>query len=78
MSLTSEIRRMSVEPAKHKLDQNMSLDRKIIWYKTRIVGETIYENKLVKKLTMEMCYGATRTNRNSIYILINIHLEGRN
>jgi len=78
MSMTSEIRRMSVEPAKHKLDQNMSLDRKIIWYKTRIVGETIYENKLVKNLTMEMCYGATRIIRNSIYILINIRLEGRN
>jgi len=56
----------------------MSLNRKIIRYKTRTISEPIYENELVKNMTMEICYEATNTNPNSIYILINACIEGCN
>jgi len=54
----------------------MSLDRKVIEYKTKTISEPIYEDELLKNLTMEICYEATNTNSNSIYIPIKICLEG--
>jgi len=69
---------MSFEFARLSVDQSMSLDRKIIGYKTRIVSEPIYEDELVKNMTMEICYEATNTNPNSIYIPIKVCLEGYN
>jgi len=56
----------------------MSVDRKNIGYKTRIVSELIYEDELVQNITMEICYKATNTNPSSIYISRNICLEGYN
>ena len=56
----------------------MSLDRKVIGYKTRTISEPISEDELLKNLTMEICYEATKTNPNSIYIWIKICLEGYN
>ena len=56
----------------------MSLERKVIGYKTRTVSELIYDDELVKNMTMEICYEATNTNPNSIYIPINVCLEGYN
>ena len=77
-SMTSEISRMSFESARHNIDGSMSLHRKVIGYKIRTISGPIYENKLVKNLTMDICYEATNTNRNGIYILIKICLEGYN
>ena len=56
----------------------MSLDRKVIGYKIRTVSELIYEDELVKNMTIEICYKATNTNSNSIYIPIKVYLEGYN
>jgi len=78
ISMTSEMSRMSFEPARHSVGRSMSLDRKIIGYKTSTVSEPIYEDELVKNMTMEICYEVTNTNPNSIYIPINICLEGYN
>jgi len=50
----------------------MSLNRKVICYTTRMVSEPIYENELVKNITIEICYEVTNTNPNSIYIPINV------
>jgi len=75
MSMASEINRMSFEPARHSVDQSMSLYRK---FKTRTVSGSIYEDELVKNLTMEIYYEAINTNPNSIYIPIKICLEGYN
>jgi len=57
---------MSFEPIRHSIDRSMSLNRKVIGYKIRTIDELIYENELVKNLTMEICYEATHTNPNSI------------
>ena len=78
MSMASEMSRMSFEPARHSVDCSMSLDRKVIGYKTRTISEPIYEDELLKNLTMEIWYEATKTNPNSIYIPIKICLEGYN
>lgn len=72
--MTSEISRMSFKPASHSVDRSMNLDRKVIGYKTKTVSESIYEDELVKNMTMEICYEVTNTNSNSIYILINVCL----
>ena len=56
----------------------MSLDRKVIGYKTRTIREPINKDELVKNLTMEICYEATNTNPNSIYVPIKVCLEGYN
>jgi len=56
----------------------MSLDRKDIGYKNRTVSEPIYEDELVKNMTVEICYEVTYTNPNGIYISINVCLEGYN
>ena len=72
MSIASEMGRMSFESARHSIDRSMSLDRKVVGYKTRTITEPIYEDKLLKNLTMEICYEATNTNPNSIYIPIKI------
>jgi len=66
---------MSFEPPRHNINQSMSFDRKVIGYKTRTVGEPIYEDELVKILTMEICYEVTNTNPNRISISINVCLE---
>ena len=47
--MTSEMSRMSFEPARNTVDCTMSLDRKIIGYITTIVSEPIYKDELVKK-----------------------------
>ena len=64
ISLTSEMSRINFETTRPSLDQLTSLDRKVIGYKTRTVSEPIYEDKLVKHMTMEICHEA------SIQILI--------
>jgi len=78
VSMASEMSRMSFEPARHSVDRSMSLDKKVIGYKTITISEPIYEDELLKTLTMEICYEATNTNHNSIYIPIIICLEGYN
>ena len=78
ISLTSEMSRVSFKPARHSIDRSMSLDRKVVGYKIRTVSEPIYEDELVKNITMEICYEATNTNPNRIYILIKVCLEGYN
>ena len=69
---------MGFEAARPSVDQIMSLDRKVIGDKTRTVSESIYENELVKNMTMEKWYEVTNTNPNSIYIPIKVCLEGYN
>jgi len=76
ISVDSEMSRMSFEPARLNIDRSMSLDRKVIGYKTRTISEPIYEDELLKNLTIEICYEVTSTNPNSIYISIKICLEG--
>ena len=76
--MTTEISRMSFESIRYSVDRSMSLDRKVIRYKIRTVSEPIYEDKLVKNMTIEICYEATNTYPNSIYIVINVGLEGYN
>jgi len=49
MSMASEISRMSFEPTRHSVDRSMSLDRKVIGYKSRTISEPIYEDELLKK-----------------------------
>ena len=66
ISMTSEINRMSFEPVRHSVDWSMSLDRKVIEYKPRTTAESIYEDELVKNMTVEICYEATNTNSNGI------------
>ena len=53
----------------------MSSERKIIGYKTRTIIEAIYEDKLVKYITMEIRYEINTTNPNATYIPINICLK---
>jgi len=78
MSIASEMDRMSFKSVRHSVDRSMSLDRKVIGYKTGTVSEPIYEDELLKNLTMAICYEATNTNPNSINIPIKICLEGYN
>ena len=56
MSMASEMSRMSFESARHSVDRSMSLDRKVIGYKTRTISEPIYEDELLKNLPMEIYY----------------------
>ena len=76
MSIASEMSRMSFEAARSSLDRLTGLEKKVIRYKSRTVSESIYEDELVKNMTIEICYEATNTNPNSIYIPINACLEG--
>ena len=78
MSMASEISRMSFEPTRHSVDRSMSLDRKVIGYKTRTISELNYEDELVKHQSMKICYEAANTNPSSIYISTKICLEGSN
>ena len=78
ISMTSEMSRMSFEVAKPNLDRLTSLEIKVIGYKTRTVSEPIYEDELVKNMIMKISYEATNTSSNSIYIPINICLDGYN
>ena len=57
---------------------NYELDRKVIENKIRTISEPIYEDKLVQNMNMEICYEATNTNPNSIYIPIKVCLENYN
>ena len=56
----------------------MSLDRKVIRLKIRTISEPIYEDELLKKSNMEVCYETTNTNPNSTYIPIKKCLKGYN
>ena len=47
--------RMSFEAVRSSLDRLISLDRNVIGYKTRTVSEPIYEDELVKNMTMKIC-----------------------
>jgi len=76
--MTSKMSRMSVEPARNSADQSMSVDRKVIRYKIRTVSEPIYDDELVKNMTIKICYEATNTNPNSTYVPIKVCLEGHN
>jgi len=70
--------RISFEPTRHSVNRSMSMDRKVTGYKTRTIGKPIYEDEVLKNLTMEICYEATNINSNSIYIPIKICLDGYN
>jgi len=48
LSMTYKINRMNFEPARHNIDRNTSLYRKVVGYKTRTVSELIYEDELLK------------------------------
>ena len=76
--MTSEMSRMSFEPTRHSIDRSMTFDKKVIGFKTRTVSEPIYENELVKTITIKIYYEATNTNPNSIYIPVKGCLEGYN
>jgi len=69
---------MTFEFARPSVDQSMSLEKKVHGYKTRSISEPIHGDELVKNMTMEICYEATNTNPNSIYILIKLCSEGYN
>jgi len=45
MSLASEMTWMILELARHSADRSVSLDRKVIEYRTRIITELIYEDE---------------------------------
>ena len=49
MSMANEMSRMSFESARHSIDRSMSLDRKVIGYKTMTISELIYEDEVLKK-----------------------------
>ena len=52
--MTYEMSRISFEPARHNVDQSMSLERKIIGCKARATNEPVYEDELLKNMTMEI------------------------
>ena len=62
ISMTCEISRISFELARHSVDWNMRLDRKVIGYKIRTVSELIYKDELEKSITTEIRYETTNTN----------------
>ena len=76
--MISEMSRINFEAARPSVDRIMSLDRKVIGYKTRTISDSIYEDELIKNMAMKICYEATNTNPNSNYIPIKICLEGYN
>ena len=77
-SMTNEMSRISFEFTRHSVDRSMSLDKELIGYKTRTISEPIYEDKLVKDMTMEIHYEVTNANYSNIYIPINVCLERYN
>jgi len=52
ISITGEMSRMSFEAVRPNLDRLISLKRKVIGYKSRTVSEPIYEDELVKNMTI--------------------------
>ena len=70
--MTSEMSITSLESTRASADRGMSLERKVIGYKTRAISEPIYEDKLVKSMTMEIYYEITNTNLNIVYIPIKV------
>jgi len=50
MSMASRMSRMSFKPIRHNVDQSMSLDRKVIGYKTRTISELTNEDELKIRL----------------------------
>ena len=77
-SMTSKMSRMSFEFAGHSVDRSMCLDRKVLGYKTRTVTEPIYEDELIKNMTIEKFYEVANTNPNRIFIPIIVCLQGHN
>ena len=69
---------MSFELVRHSVDRSMTLNGKVIGYKKRTISESLYDDELVKNLTMEICCEATNINHNIIYIPIYICFEGYN
>ena len=53
---------MSFKYVRNSVDQSMSLHRKVIGYKTRTVSGLVCKDELVKNMTIEICYEATKTN----------------
>ena len=51
--MTSEMSRMSFEAARPSIDRIMSLKRKVIRYKIRTASEPIYDDELIKNMTIE-------------------------
>ena len=76
--MTSEMSRMSFGSARHSAGQSMSLDRKVVGYKTRTVSEPIYDIESIKNMTTEICNKVANINPDSICIPINVCLEGYN
>ena len=70
--MTNKMSRLSFETTRQSVDQSMSLGKEVSGYKIRTISEPIYEDELVRKLTMDICYEGTNTNPISIYIPINI------
>ena len=48
ISMTSEMSKMNFKPARHSVGRSISLNKKVIGYKTIIVSELIYEDELVR------------------------------
>ena len=42
---------MTFETTRPSIDRSMSLERKVIGYKTKAVSESIYDDELVKNMT---------------------------
>ena len=59
ISIASEMSRMSFEAVRLSVYQIMGLDKKVIGNKIRTISEPIYEDELVKNMTMEICYDVT-------------------
>jgi len=53
---------------RHSINRSISLDRKVIGYKLGQLVSQYMKINYLKTLTMEICYEATNTNPNSIYI----------
>ena len=49
MSMADDMSRMSFEPARYSADQSMSLDRKVIGYKTRTISDANIWRWTIKK-----------------------------
>ena len=56
----------------------MSLDTKSVIYKRRILNKLLYDDEIVKNMTIEICIEVTYTNPNGICTPKNIYLERYN
>jgi len=48
------------------------------WVQTRTINKPIYQDELLKNMTIEICYKVTNATLNSIYIIIYVQIEGYN